>query len=198
MLVALGFEVSIGWPPSGDDPALVETFILQHWSSLRWIWGAQMLACPLVALSALLLLRSRHLESRGALASVLWAAVAIGGIVLTVTYGLILGSYPPALETPEIFRTVRGGARFLLFTGLPATGLALLLLFIGEGVTRDGAVPRSWLLGIAATVALAVLAVLMGLVPSRTVGAVGFLVPPLLGLGLWRAGRQLSPDTPQL
>lgn len=194
-VITIGFELRIGWPPPESETTLadVAAFMLQHWGALRWIWGAQMLGAFFFGLSALLLLQGRHLPSRWLSASVLWAAVAIGGIVATVAYGLALGSNPVALssfeQNPEVFATVRGGVRFLLETGL-ATLLVHLVLFIWEGVATDGVVPRSWILSIAMAFVLAVLAAAVGLVRPPAVGVVVFLVPASLGLGLWRAGRR--------
>jgi hypothetical protein len=205
-LVTIGCELIVGWPPSGGAPtaADISAFMLQHWPTLRWIWAAQMLSGYLIGLSALLLLRSRHLHGLWRPGGFIWSTVAIAGIVLTVSYGLALGSYPPALraagENPEILTTVRGGVRFLGASAGAVVVAGCIILFIREGVAKDGVVPRSWILATALAVLLAIVTSAIGILPS-TAGVAILLVPALLGLALWRAGRQLvsranTPMTP--
>jgi hypothetical protein len=198
-LITIAFELIVGWPPSGDEATAADTptFIHQHWSSLRWIWGAQMLAVFLIALSALLLLQSRHLAARCPPTSLIWSTVAVAGMILTVAFGLTLGSYPPAVraveENPEIFTTVRGGVRFLLASSGTVAVLGHIILFTREGMADRGLVPRSWILGMAVALVLAIMTAALGLLRPQTASAVVFFVPALLGLALWRAGRQLGP-----
>jgi len=52
-------------------------------------------------------------------------------------------------------------------------------------------VPRSWVFGMVAALALAMMAAAVGLLRLPTVAAVTFFAPALLGLAIWRAGRQL-------
>lgn len=154
-VVSIGFEASVGWPPADRFSAEVSAFILKAWPSLRWIWRVEGLACVLFGLSALVLLRSRHLDAHWRPATVVWSAVAIGGIMLAVSFALTIGSYGPALlaleESPELF----------------ATAFLLGRLAVGGGLLRS---------------------------PTAG-GARAFFVPALLGLALWRAGRQLAPRT---
>lgn len=127
-IVTIGLKLWVGWyTPRGVGDADIAALIHQLWPSLRWIWALQMLAGFLFGLSALLILRSRHLEGHWVANTIIWSAVAIGGIIGTVAFGLTLGSYPPALlaleENPDIFATFRGGIRFLYTVGLGVVGL---------------------------------------------------------------------------
>jgi hypothetical protein len=194
LVTTIGFEMSVGWPPS-DDSVDIPAFILQEWPSLRWIWAVQGLAGLLYGLSALVLLRSQHLNALWRPASTLWSAVAIGAIIFAVAFTFCLGSYPPALhaleDNPEIFAAVRGGVRNLYLTGGTVALLGLLVLFLREGIAKEGLVPRSWVFGMVAALALAMMAAAVGLLRLPTVAAVTFFAPALLGLAIWRAGRQL-------
>lgn len=196
-VATIGFEAGVGWPPPNDSVD-IPAVILEQWPSLRWIWAVQGFACFFFALSALVLLRSRYLDAHWRPATPLWSAVAIGGIMVAVAFVLTIGSYGPALlaldESPEIFATVRGGVRFLYESGLAVVGLGHLVLFLREGTARDGLVPRPWLVGILVAIALAGLAVSVDLLRPSTVGAVIFCIPALLGLALWRGGRQIAPQ----
>jgi hypothetical protein len=198
LLATIGAERSIGWPPSDDVP----TFILSEWPSLRWIWAVQGLAGFAFGLSALVLLRDRHLNALWRPASTLWSAVAIGGVMLVVAFALTLGSYPPALlaleDNPEIFATIRGGVRNLFLTGATVAVLGLIVLFLREGIAKDGVVPRSWLIGLAVALALAIMAAAFGLVRLPTAGVVTLFAPALLGLAIWKAGRQLARHTSEV
>jgi len=159
-----------------------------------------MVAGFLFGLSALLILRSRHLEGRWVANTVIWSAVAIGGIIVTVAFRLALGGYPPALleleENREIFATFRRGIRFLYEIELGAVGIGHHVLFIGEGITKRGVVPRYWLIGAVVAIVLAITAGVIGLLQPATAGVVSFLIPALLGLALWRAGRRFGPPDP--
>jgi hypothetical protein len=201
LLATIGAEASIGWPPS-DDSVDVPTFILKEWPSLRWIWAVQGLAGFAFGLSALVLLRDRHLNALWRPASTLWSAVAIGGVMLVVAFALTVGSYPPALlaleDNPEIFATVRGGVRNLFVTGSTVAWLGHIVLFLREGIAKDGVVPRSWLIGLAIALALAIMAAAFGLVRLPTAGLVTLFAPALLGLAIWKAGRQLAHHTPEV
>lgn len=119
--------------------------------------------------------------------------------MLAVAFALTLGSYPPALlaleDNPEIFATVRGGVRNLYVTGSTVALLGHLVLFLREGIAKDGVVPRSWLLGMVVAVALAATAAAVGLLRPSTAGAVSLFAAALLGLAIWRAGRQLAGHT---
>jgi hypothetical protein len=198
LLATIGAERSIGWPPSDDVP----TFILSEWPSLRWIWAVQGLAGFAFGLSALVLLRDRHLNALWRPASTLWSAVAIGGVMLVVAFALTLGSYPPALlaleDNPEIFATVRGGVRNLFVTGATVACVGLIVLFLREGIAKDGVVPRSWLIGLAVALALAIMAAAFGLVRLPTAFLVTLFAPALLGLAIWKAGRQLARHTSEV
>lgn len=196
-LVTVGFELIIGWPPAGGEATDITAFMVQHWSTLQAIWAVQMLGVLLIASSALVLLQSRRLTGMWRPASVIWSMVAVAGTVLTVAYGFALGSYPALLpsveENPGVFAAVRGGVRFLLNTALAVALLGFSLVFIREGLATDGIVPRSWIVGIAVAVVFAILAAAFGLLQPVVASAVIFFVPMLLGLALWRAGRQLAP-----
>lgn len=198
-IVSIGFELSLGWPPSGEDTDAA-ALMLQAWDSLRWIWTIEALATFLFALSALTLARSRHLEDSWRPSSIIWSAVAIGAILATVGFALALGSYPPALQTleqnPELFEAVRGGIRATYEMGMLVQGLGHLALFLREGIANDGVVPRAWLLGFAGSIVAAIGIVVTGLLRPAAAGVVTFLVPALLGLALWRAGRQLPVMLP--
>lgn len=194
-IVTIGFEWSIGWPPSGAQTTPA-SFMLDHWDALRRIWTFQMLAGFLFGISALLLMQSSQVEAAWPPAVVIWAAVAIGGVLIAVAFGLTLGSYPPALrsleQSPELFATARGGIRRLYGLGVQVTGVGYLILLLREGIAADGVVPRSWLLVLLGAVALTITLAAMGLLPPRTIGGMTwFLVPTLLGLAVWRAGRHL-------
>lgn len=136
-LLTVDFELIVGWPPSGGEATDITAFMVQHWSILRWIWAAQMLAVSIIAMSALLLLQSRHLTDVWRPASVIWSMVAVAGIVLTVAYGFTVGSYPALLQSvegnPEVFAAVRGGVRFLVDSAAAVAGLGFSVVFIREG-----------------------------------------------------------------
>lgn len=195
--ITIGFELWIGWTTAQQRPlAELASFLVEHWPSLRWIWAAQAFGSLLFAVSALVLLRSRHLQDRWLPAGGLWSMTAVGSVVVVVAYGLTLGAYPPALSTfeqqPDLFTTVRGGIRALFLPGLIVAWLGYGSLLIREGLAEDGSVPRSWLAGAAVAVAGAIMVGAAGWLDGSTAGAVGFLLPGLLGLGIWRAGRSLA------
>lgn len=193
--ITIGLEIGIGWTTARDGPlAELASFMVGHWPSLRWIWAAQAVGSLFFAVSALVLLRSRHLQDRWLPAGALWSMTAVGGVVVAVAYGLALGAYPPALgafeQQPDLFATIRGGIGALLFPGLIVAWLGYVPLLIREGLAEDGSVPRSWLAGAAVAVAGAITVAAAGWLDGSTAGAVGFLLPGLLGLGIWRAGRR--------
>ncbi len=192
-IVTIGFEKQAGWPP--PDGTDVAALVHQLWPSLRWIWTVQMVAGFLLGMSALLILRSPHLENRWIATTVIWSAIAIGSIIVVLAFGLALGSYPPALlaleANPDIFSTLRGGIRFLFMFGLGVVVLGYHVLFIGEAVMKSGIVPRYWLIAAVVTIVLAIMAGSVGL---PTDGVVAFLTPAMLGLALWKAGREFTPD----
>jgi hypothetical protein len=200
-LATIGAEASVGWS-SSDDSVDVPTLIRKEWPSLRWIWAVQGLAGFAFGLSALVLLRDRHLNALWRPASALWSAVAIGGVMLVVAFAFTAGSYPPALlaleDHPEIFATVRGGVRNLFVTGATVAVLGHIVLFLREGIAKDGVVPRSWLIGSGVSLALAIMAAAVGLVRPPTAGVVTLLAPALLGLAIWKAGRQRARHTPEV
>lgn len=193
----IGFEQQLGWPPPdgahGED---IAALIQQLWPYLRWLWAVQMLASLLFGVSALLILRTRHLQRRWITNSVIWSAVAIGSIIATMAYGLSLGGYPPALlvleDSQDIFATFRGGVSLLYTIGLALVVLGLHALFIGKGVTKSDVVPRYWLIGSVVGIAVAIVTGMVGL---PTAGVVAFLMPAFLGLALCRAGWDYAPDS---
>lgn len=196
-VITIGFEQQLGWPPpDGAHGADVAALIQKLWPYLRWLWAAQLLASLLFGMSALLILRGRHLQGRWIATPVIWSAVAIGSVIATMAYGLSLGGYPPALlaweNNPDLFATFRGGVRLLYTIGLALVVLGLHALFIGEGVTKSALVPRYWLIGAVVGIAVAIVAGMVGL---PTAGVVAFLMPALLGLTLWRAGWQYARNT---
>lgn len=197
--ITIGLESWVGWTTGGDrSVAELAGLLMEHWAALRWIWAAQALAVLLFAVSALVLLRSRALQDRWLPAAALWSTTAVGSVLVVVAYGLTLGGYPPALaafeQDPDLFATLSGGIRSLYFPGVIVAWLGYLPLLIREGVAKDGAVPRSWLVGAGVAVAGAIVAGASGWLHGSTAGAVGFLLPGVLGLGIWRAGRRLAPD----
>ena len=113
-----------------------------------------------------------------------------------VAHSLTLGTCPPALDVfeqrPDLFATVRGGLGSLYFPLLIVAWLGYVPLLIRKGVAEDGTVPCSWLVGAGVTVAGAIIAGAAGWLDGSTAGAVGFLLPGLLGLGVWRTGRRLA------
>lgn len=195
-VITIGFEIRIGWATRGDEATIgdMAAFMQAHWDSLRWAWAGQMVGTWLEGLSALLLLQGLHLHNRWVSTSVLWALIVICAIPVAVAQGLSLGLYPPALavfeQSPELFETIRTGVRFLYDRAGLAKWLAYLVLFAWEGVARRGVVPRSWLVGAVVALVLAIGVAVAGLLPPRPVGVVGFLIPGLLGLAFWRAGRR--------
>lgn len=197
--ITIGLESWVGWTTGGDRTvAELAGLLIAHWASLRWIWAAQALAALLFAVSALVLLRSRALQDRWLPAAALWSTTAVGSVVVVVAYGLTLGGYPPALaafeQDPDLFATVSGAIRSLYFPGVIVAWLGYLPLLVREGVAEEGAVPRSWLVGAGVAVAGAIAAGASGWLHASTAGAAGFLLPGVLGLGIWRAGRRLAPD----
>jgi hypothetical protein len=144
-------------------------------------------------LSGLLLLRIRYLDRTWHPTVIIWSAVTVGAILATAALALTLGSYPPALQAiernPELFTTIRGGVRSLFDLGIRVVLLGHLILLVREGVAGQGVVPRSWLLGFAGLAALAIGAGMTGFLQPPLGGVVAFLIPTLLGGGLWRAGR---------
>jgi hypothetical protein len=196
-VITIGFEQQLGWPPpDGAHGEAIAALIQQLWPYLRWLWAVQMLASLLFGVSALLILRSRHLQGRWIKTAGIWSVVAIGSIIATMAYGLSLGGYPPALlaleDNPDLFATFRGGVRLLYTIGLAVVVLGLHALFIGEGVTKSAVVSRSWLIGAVVGIAVAIVAGMVGL---PTAGVVAFLMPALLGLALCRAGWHYAPDS---
>lgn len=122
--------------------------------------------------------------------------------MLVVAFALTLGSYPPALlaleDKPEIFATVRGGVRNLFVTGATVAVGGHIVLFLRESIAKDGVVPRSWLIGLAVALALAIMAAAFGLVRLPTAFLVTLFAPALLGLAIWKAGRQLARHTSEV
>jgi hypothetical protein len=76
--------------------------------------------------------------------------------------------------------------------------LGHMVLFLREGIAKDGVVPRSWLIGLAVALALAIMAAAFGLVRLPTAGVVTLFAPALLGLAIWKAGRQLARHTSEV
>ena len=169
--------------------------MIGHWTALGRIWELQAVSDACVVVSALVLLRSRRLQGAWMLSSPLWSVVALGGLLAALAQVFTLGAYPPALaaarHSPEILATARGGAAFTYFTGQLAFQLGCLVLFVREGIAKDGVVPRSWLIGAGLVIAGSVVAGSTGVaqVPMDIVLSV---VMAVLGLFLWRAGRSLS------
>lgn len=200
--ITVGLELWVGWTTGGERPLPeLAASLLDLWGTLRWIWATQAVAVFLFASSALVLLRSRHLQGRWTAAAPLWSMTAIGSLLALVAYCLTLGSYPPALavfeQDPDLFATVSGGIRLLYFPGLLLAWLGYLPLLIREGVAKDGPVPRSWLVVIAVVAAAAILAGSFEWLEPSTAGAVAFLMPAVLGAAIWKDGRRLGRGAPR-
>lgn len=143
-------------------------------------WVSEMALFSLIAVAAL------SLAARGTMPLV-WAAVALSGIVNVIQLGIGLAEFGPAGEAsdPKVFASVLGGAFYLYFHGKAMIGMAA----IGAGMAAFGQ-GRTWVkaLGVAAIVAgfaaavLNLLGMANGMDLVFAAGAAGTAATALFGL----------------
>jgi len=185
ILITILFEYQIGWIGVQRPASEVPSFIFQAWPDLRNIWGWQMVGFALQAVAYLLFLKHTNELWR----SLLWSILFLCGLLITIAFGITLGSYYPALQVyesqPVIFDSLRGAVRSLYSAGL------LILLFLGifyllEVFGKDGVINKRW--GIPG-LGIVILGIVLSFVPSlpgKLIGAVIFFIPAFLGYAHWR------------
>ena len=148
-------------------------------------WMVEMAGFTLVTVASLVLM------ARAPSAPLVWASIAVGGLVNMIQVGMGLAMFPPAAavmeQTPALFDTVLKGAFFLYFTGkilfsLAAVAMGRALLGLGTGASKAlGGV--TVLAGVAATI-LNIIALPTGLDWMMPAGASGTLASALLALAI--------------
>lgn len=191
-------EFSVGWSTPGSNFGLEEKVAIYRsfWPVLRWLWVVQMIGAFLMTTSALLLLTAPLPPRRFPPEKFLLAAIAVGGVMLTMAFGTAIGAYPIAFRSfetsPEIFAT------FLGEVGVTYRGSAAIVVFgyfifcIQEGVAKDGLVSPLALVAVLVLIATAVGLAATGVMLAKTAGVVVFAAPALLGLSLWRGKRRVG------
>lgn len=148
-------------------------------------WMVEMAAFTVITIAALVLsARSPH-------APLVWAAIAVSGLLNMIQVGIGLAMFPPAAsvmeQVPALFDTVLKGAFFLYFTGKLLFGLAAIalgrLLLSGPSAMKRAIGGLAILAGLAAT-ALNILALPTGLDWMMPAGASGTAASALLAVAI--------------
>ncbi len=157
----------------------------------RIVWTLEMADYTLVAVVSLALL------ARDRAMPLVWGMIAIAGIMNIAQVGMGLAMFPPAREiaeqTPQLFGSILAGAFFLYFHGKALLGLAAILVGMAV-VARSGAAAKGLggltVLAGLATAALNCLAMAVGMDWTWYAGASGTLATALLAVSLLLVPRQ--------
>lgn len=184
ILVTIYFEYNIGWIGVERAADEVPLFIYQSWSSLKNIWGWQMLGHASLIIAYFLFLKKAN-----ALMLSLWSILLLCGFMIVVAFGFTLGSYFPALEVydtqPELFQTIRGGIGSLYRVGRVEI-LLLALLFVYETFRKNGLIHRmTGALILILILSCMIIGTLAGIDPKVT-GATVFFLPLTMGYFFWK------------
>ena len=187
-------EFWVGWSTPSASAGLaarVETF-LEAWPILSRIFALQMAGAFLMSVAALILMTAPLPRRRIPSQSVLLGSIVISGVLIVMSFATALGAYPPAFkafaEAPELTAALAGesGVSYRAMMGI--FGLCYLVLFVQEGLSETGCVPRFALFIVLAVIVAAIVIAALGLMLAKTVGVVAFAAPALLGFFLWRNG----------
>ncbi len=178
-------ELQLGWIGSERPRSSNPEFMQENWSRLASLWAWQVGGHLLLTLAYLL--RLKHAEGLQAL---LWGALLLSGILISMAFLALLGGYPPALaslsENRVVFDTFNSGLGTVYQIGRLG-GLLWLPLFLMATFGRDAFIGRP--LGIA-TVAIVISTIALGTFTGldiKVTGASWFLMPLVLGLSLLKS-----------
>jgi hypothetical protein len=184
-------------------PSLPTTAALIHgkWATFRLIWLGEMFGALLIALAAFLLHRRPQQSVRWLPAGAAWIVVAIGSLIVAVSYTVTLGGYPPALaafeEQPALFATLRGGVLFMLMIGSILQLVGLLAVLATEFRWKGRAIADR-LVHVAVGVVVLGIAVSAGGIVAGEYGAAAiFFAGALLGAAIWTRGAHESAFKPR-
>lgn len=178
-------ELQLGWIGSDRPRSSNPEFMREHWSVLSRLWAWQVGGHLVLTLAYLL--RLKHAEGLQAL---LWGALLLSAIFISMAFLALLGGYPAALaslsENRVVFDTFNGGLGTVYQIGRLG-GLLWLPLFLMATFGRDVFIGRPLGIAILAIVfSTMALGTFFGL-DIKVTGASWFLMPLVLGLSLLKS-----------
>jgi hypothetical protein len=164
-----------------------------HQGVAHIVWFVELLAAVLLAVAGLVLRDRAPGHRTSALPRVAWSAVSVGGVLLCMTYPIMLGGYPTASSEAGVtlFDTLNSIATLQFYVGNVVLGAGFAAALFAEAV--PGGVLPKWLALVGSILfiiwtiaAIGLIAGVGAMAAAAPLGLIGFLLTAFFGFSLWR------------
>jgi hypothetical protein len=159
------------------------------WRNISLIWTGELFGSILLAVAGLQLHKKLYNTGRFIPASVLWALLCVGSLLVAISYALTIGSYPSALEAfvkvPDLFVVIRSGMLALHAVGSIIQLIALLFLLIIEFRWSGKTIANRLVQAGMGFALIGIILSFTGLIDANYFAAGIFLGAALLGVAIW-------------
>jgi hypothetical protein len=159
------------------------------WKYVSLIWTGELIGSILLAVAGLQLHKRHYSTGRFVPASVLWAVLCVGSLLVAIGYALAIGSYPSALEAfvkvPDLFVVIRSGMLALHAVGSIIQLIAILVLLIVEFRLNENSIANRLIQAGMGFALIGIILSFTGLIDANYFAAGIFLGAALLGVAIW-------------